>query len=228
VKPFSAKTICDRITLVVEHPRNFVLSPSFTGPDRRRRETKKMNPERRTSLDDKSVQVTELGGRIITKPSKDVTIINADYKLKEKIGKEVALKDLFSNAAIKKAQQVIADSTDEFISLIRDDLATLERNYTFIANNTNHAIADIKNFSDVALCIKSRAGIFNYGLATHVAESLYNLSVDREHINPKCARALRVHIDTLYVIFNEKITEMGGKMGGEIVNMLEKLTKSLV
>lgn len=35
-KPFSAKTLCDRIMLLIDHPRSFIMSGQFTGPDRRR------------------------------------------------------------------------------------------------------------------------------------------------------------------------------------------------
>src|SRR3546814_14910570 len=36
VKPFSAKTMARRITVVVENPRQFVRTDEFFGPDRRR------------------------------------------------------------------------------------------------------------------------------------------------------------------------------------------------
>lgn len=39
VKPFSAKTLCDRILLLIDNPRSFIRSKRFTGPDRRRRST---------------------------------------------------------------------------------------------------------------------------------------------------------------------------------------------
>ena len=38
IKPFTAKALADRICLVVENPRKFVISPSFNGPDRRRKQ----------------------------------------------------------------------------------------------------------------------------------------------------------------------------------------------
>ena len=40
VKPYSAKTLADRITMLIESPRNFILAPNFKGPDRRRREAR--------------------------------------------------------------------------------------------------------------------------------------------------------------------------------------------
>lgn len=37
VKPFSARTLCDRIILLIDNPRSFVMNKRFVGPDRRRR-----------------------------------------------------------------------------------------------------------------------------------------------------------------------------------------------
>jgi two-component system chemotaxis response regulator CheY len=37
IKPFSAKTLSNRIVALIENPRGFIISNAFTGPDRRRR-----------------------------------------------------------------------------------------------------------------------------------------------------------------------------------------------
>ncbi len=37
VKPFSAKTLYERLVMVIENPRSFIISPRYHGPDRRRR-----------------------------------------------------------------------------------------------------------------------------------------------------------------------------------------------
>ena len=47
VKPFTVKTLYDRIEHLIDHPRSFVLSTNFVGPDRRRREAKPESSERR-------------------------------------------------------------------------------------------------------------------------------------------------------------------------------------
>ena len=36
-KPFTAKTLCDRVVSVIENPRSFILAPEFKGPNRRRK-----------------------------------------------------------------------------------------------------------------------------------------------------------------------------------------------
>lgn len=47
VKPFTAKELAARITHVINKPRDFVETPKFTGPDRRRRENGYQGPVRR-------------------------------------------------------------------------------------------------------------------------------------------------------------------------------------
>ena len=37
IKPFTAKTLCSRIMMVIESPRSFILSKGYKGPSRRRR-----------------------------------------------------------------------------------------------------------------------------------------------------------------------------------------------
>ncbi len=52
-KPLSAKTLMARVIAVIEHPRPFIRSPRYFGPDRRRRQTSDYKgPERRKSVAD--------------------------------------------------------------------------------------------------------------------------------------------------------------------------------
>lgn len=47
VKPFSAKSLAERITRVIEKPRVFVVCDTYTGPDRRTKSEGYEGPERR-------------------------------------------------------------------------------------------------------------------------------------------------------------------------------------
>jgi CheY-like chemotaxis protein len=47
VKPLSAKKLADRILHVIDHPRPFIETPNFFGPDRRRRSEAFKGEERR-------------------------------------------------------------------------------------------------------------------------------------------------------------------------------------
>lgn len=54
-KPVSARSILSRLEAVIYHPRPFVKSPSFFGPDRRRRATIGQAGPRRRASDKQSV-----------------------------------------------------------------------------------------------------------------------------------------------------------------------------
>lgn len=48
VKPISARTLYGRISTIIEHPRPFVRTETYFGPDRRRRQVQFRGPERRS------------------------------------------------------------------------------------------------------------------------------------------------------------------------------------
>ena len=47
VKPFTINMLCDKVKSVIENPRRYVLSDTYSGPDRRRRTDKVPAPDRR-------------------------------------------------------------------------------------------------------------------------------------------------------------------------------------
>lgn len=48
-KPISPKTLYSRLRTITENPRPFISSPSYTGPDRRRRDVAFEGPDRRSA-----------------------------------------------------------------------------------------------------------------------------------------------------------------------------------
>lgn len=50
LKPFSVKVLREKIIEIVEHPRNFIISRNYTGPDRRRKK-QDVEHERRSKDD---------------------------------------------------------------------------------------------------------------------------------------------------------------------------------
>lgn len=46
IKPFTAKSLLERIVTIIEKPRGFVVTKHYSGPDRRRRQTENFPPEK--------------------------------------------------------------------------------------------------------------------------------------------------------------------------------------
>ncbi len=227
VKPFSVRTLCDRLILVVDHPRNFILSRNYVGPDRRRRNLPPSGQERRISLEDKSVLVEDNDNyKVVRVKNENITIVNPDFRLKDKIGgEEVTLADLFNPESIRKAQEHIHNSRSEYLQWIVDDITRMEDAFAQVNGNPSHTAKEVLNFYKVSLMIKSQAGIFGYDLASQVAESMVNLIEGMAHMDTHRLRVIRKHMDVLYVIFQRNIIGMGGRIGKDLMENLTILTR---
>ncbi|MGB1540260.1 MAG: response regulator, partial [Rickettsiales bacterium] len=107
IKPFTAKALCDRITLCVDQPREFVTTPQYTGPSRRRRgkELPEGVSEDRRRRDS--------GNRLTGKA------------LKGKIGFEITMKQIFTPQIIAAAQSVADDRQAAFLERVKREMAEL-------------------------------------------------------------------------------------------------------
>ncbi len=226
VKPFSVRTLCDRIILVVEHPRSFILSKNYVGPDRRRRREMPVHgKEHRADTTDQELVIAENSdSRVLRINDEDVTIANPEFVLAEKIGDDVAITDIFSKENIRKAQQIINSSQGEFLGWVTEDVTSIERAYRKIERES-HDASDVRQVYDIALIMKSQAGTFGFDLASSVADSLMFLLENCEHVDGSRLKVIRKHIDVLYVIFHRNIQGMGGKIGKDLMDNLSLLTR---
>jgi len=77
IKPFTVQTLIKHLTHIIENPRDFIVAPKFTGPDRRRRsaevpeEKKKRTADKKAKADTvkKSSKYVDLRGK--SKPGKE-------------------------------------------------------------------------------------------------------------------------------------------------------------
>lgn len=228
VKPFTVQTLCNRIILVVEHPRNFILSHAYNGPDRRRRlQTVEGTGERRTELSESNLIAQNGPTKVHRINEHDIVLIDPDRSLKEKIGLDILMSDIFSEENIKQAQTIISNSQDDFLAWVAEDLKNTEEAYAVISDNPNHKVADIRYLQGCILSIKSRSGTFGFDLASVVADLMLALLKDQKSISATYARALRKHLDVLYVIFQRRIEGAGGEMGKDLIESLNALAKKL-
>ncbi len=224
VKPFTAKTLRDRIVLVIDHPRDFVVTPNYKGPDRRRKavpvdDTRDRREHERNEAialmgDDPMRQMAE----------KDVFVIDADFAIRKKIGEDATIDELLSEDNVREAQKIITQSREAFLDWIKTDLSALEEAYRNINRETQQP-DDINAIVNVILKIKGRSGTFGYDLASEIADSLYEICFDVLIIDTNRLQVIRKHIDALYVIFRSNIMGGGGIMGRDLIESLHLLSK---
>lgn len=206
-KPFSAKTLAQRLIQVIDNPRLFIDAPGFVGPCRRRRGDPPPGEEERRG-----------------RPAYDVFPPNRE--LAELIGTEFRAADLFTEQLVMQVQEELQKQEAVFIEWANDDIHELELAYKLLYDDWGDEAARAQ-MMNAAYVIKSQAGIFGYDLGTQVAGSL----VDYLENHPKLSRdhltVLRKHIDTMAVIFHQKIKEAGRELGSELIDSLHKLVAKL-
>jgi CheY-like chemotaxis protein len=211
-KPFSARSFSTRLIEIIDSPRAFVEAPNYKGPSRRRRaapppgvEDRRGRPDQRTRPD---------GGP-------KVNILRANRSLHEMLG-SVDAADILIEEVISEAQIELMKAEGDFVIWVKDDIAKLEAAYSALATNpTNNAARE--NLLDAAYTIKSQAGIFGYDLGTHVADMLITYLGAHILFSPEHLVVTRKHIDTMSVIFTQKVKDAKGDIGQSLVDSLSKL-----
>lgn len=233
-KPFTAKTLADRIIYVIDGPRVFVDSPTFSGPCRRRKQPLPPDVgERRKPppIVQKRV-ITETMLPIFTdedmKPPAPTPsiLIEANNEIKAEIGYDVTAAQIINEAVIAEAQAEINSMESEFVVWARDDIAALEEAYAALAANHDDNKAHYKMLS-TAYAIKSQAGIFGYDLGTQVASMLVSYLTQHSVIDDKNMVVIRKHIDTINAIFSQKLKDAGQDIAKEFVLSLMQLIEKL-
>lgn len=153
-----------------------------------------------------------------------VRILPPDYSIKEKIGKNVNLSEIFTPERIAAAQKTIDDTQAEFVDWAYKDLVELEHAYRAVAANPEAASPSrIEKIRKIAFSLKCQSGTFGYPLGSEVARSLYKYTTTHGSYNSQNIVVLRKHIDALQVILQQNIQGQGGDMGDELMGSLEKL-----
>lgn len=204
-KPFSAKTISNRIIQIIDNPRSFVETSSFVGPDRRRKRDTSRGNERRI----KNPEIALAPNHAIQRQLGDTTA-NA----------------ILNTMAITQAQAALLEAEDEFIIWAHDDILRLEKAF----EGMKHRPANKKAHSDMmtaAYAIKSQAGIFGYPLGTEVAALLVEYLESRKGFNDDNFLVISKHIETISLIFKSKIKESGQAIAMDMLHSLKKLIKKL-
>lgn len=210
-KPFSAKTISTRLIEIIDRPRIFVEAPNYKGPSRRRRS--KPPPgmaERRAPRDPQGKKLPP--NVIITRPNSSIKYMVDGLNAS----------DIITPDVVHEAQMEIMKVEGEFVDWVRNDIVRLEDAYTALADNPSNA-EKRTHFIECCYTIKSQSGVFGYELGTVVADLLINYLDEHERLHEKQFIVIRKHLDTMVVIFMQKVKEADSELGLALIGSLSKL-----
>jgi len=220
-KPYSAKSVADRILAVVNSPRQFVLAPGYFGPDRRRSASPVSQDRRNSSKRDIQTVSTESKIRRLRDDVRAIHFLPGN-KLRQKLGAEglsgpVEFDPLVIRAAEERIQELVGDYADwvkKYIAQMEQSLAALEE-MGGVGEATPRLLSSINR---IAHELRGQSGTFDYPLITSFGKSLYQ--VTREHdgkVSGNRRRLIAAHIDAIRTVFHNRITGDGGDVGRDLL-----------
>ncbi|MDG1286136.1 MAG: hypothetical protein P8P30_01070 [Rickettsiales bacterium] len=146
-------------------------------------------------------------------------LITADLSLKNKLGKNVNLKNIFNEERIAAGQQAIQEVQDDFIS---DMTAQITPLIEMGRKNPNSARAR-GLFISTAASQKGKAESLGYKVLALTLNSLSEYSQNYLPDDKHAAIIVGKHIDLLEIALREKVVGDGSKTSNEILEALPEL-----
>ena len=152
-----------------------------------------------------------------------VKIIAADLSLKKKLG-SASLDQIFSAKVVQRAQDVIKESSDEFIKECFDELNNLKQAVNKLSDEKKSQTA-IRDVISSSFSIKAKAAIGGYDLVSTIANSLHLRCeiLGSESVVPSSLAIIKWHEDTLGSLLKLGVKGSGGQMGDAILQELGKV-----
>ncbi len=153
-------------------------------------------------------------------------LIPPNENLQRKVGRGIKLRSLVTDKKLEEAEQVLKTTTEEFLDLTRLDLKNMQHALLHLDDPQILEMLRASVFS-----VKSRAGMFDYNLASTVCRQLYNFLQDKERLDEMDKDTVTAHVNALRAIFHANIVGDGGKVGYELleglIQLLHRHTKNL-
>ena len=225
-KPFSAKSVANRLLQVINRPRPFVLAPGYFGPDRRRAKSP-VEQERRTTNSKQIQTLTKESNEKVLREDVRAIHFHTANKLKDKLGAnalkdEVDIDPLVIQAAEARIQDLLGDYSDWVRRYIRSMVRSL--NALEIAEYIRENQSETENRKHIAKInriaheLRGQGGIFDYPLITALGKSLYQTTTNPAMtITANRQDLLRAHVDTIRTVFKNKIRGDGGEVGAALL-----------
>lgn len=237
-KPFSARSMADRILEVIRNPRQFVLAPGYFGPDRRRQDRlvdwrTLYDDDTRLQADRRVTQAAEI--QVIHAQSNIRSLrddVRAIYfrpanKLRDKLGPNALRGQIdFDPLVIQAAEERIQELVGDYATWVRNYLESMDESYNALRKDAADPKHHILNINQIAHELRGQGGIFDYPLITAFGKSLYEATMDtKARITENRLKLVEAHIDAIRLVFTKKIRGKGGEVGGALLQDIETAVK---
>jgi CheY-like chemotaxis protein len=225
-KPYSARTVAERILMVINQPRPYILAQGYFGPDRRRL-TMPVEKDRRDASPE-GIQVVHKASNEKTL-REDVRAIQFRFgnRLHDKLGANLMKGEIdIDPAFIRAAEERIKTFFGDYADWVERHIRSMIDSRNALAVGEGDASTHIANINAIAHELRGQSGIFDYPLITQIAKSLYDATLSQSiEVTPAWIELVGAHIDTIRAVFSQKISGTGGEVGQALLQEMEIAVK---
>ncbi|MEG3617930.1 Hpt domain-containing protein [Magnetovibrio sp. PR-2] len=119
--------------------------------------------------------------------------------------------------ALAKAEDVIANLADDYLTWVQEDLVRMEAAYEEMVKGEGDPKVLLDNVFQIAHDMKGQGGSFGYDLMTAIGDQLCRLVEKMDQVTPREIGMVRVHIDAMRVIIVKELKGDGGDEGRKLL-----------
>jgi two-component system, chemotaxis family, chemotaxis protein CheY len=224
-KPFTARTLCDRIEAIVERPRRFVLALDYRGPDRRRRKLEYSDNERRESDSVQDLKMSEMDIFKAEKKIRTASLLAPPNILKKKMGSGGV-----DTKALALAQNFLESNTVDFKPIGAALVNALEEGLQNSKKDGVESETGIELMLYPAAQLKAQGAMFHFPFLTRIADILVTFLETVEVTDRDVFEIVAAHKVAFLYILSNHITGDGGVYGktlqGELLDACGRYYKT--
>lgn len=225
-KPYSARTLADRLLMVINQPRPYILAPGYFGPDRRRLSAK-VEKERRDPGTDGIQVIHKASGEKTLREDVRALHFRLGNRLHDKLGANLMKGEIdIDPAFIRAAEERIRSFFGDYADWVERHIRNMIDSRNALAVGEGDAATHIASINTIAHELRGQGGIFDYPLITQMAKSLYDAtSSPNIEVTGAWIELVGAHIDTIRTVFSKKISGTGGETGQTLLRDMEVAVK---
>jgi CheY-like chemotaxis protein len=223
-KPFSVKSVTDKLIEIIDKPRPFYHTKDFFGPDRRRQNRQIEQSERRTAT---AADVETIYSGKKTQPQNAQAKVFR-YELPNRLGakiKGMSREPLVIDPSILlAAEQQLERMDNDYAEWVKDSLVQLNEAYEKCAatEDSIRRASYAPTMCQIAHELRGQGTTFGYPLITEFSRSLFHVTLKVESIDDLLLELLKTHIDGITLVIREKIRGSAGEVGASLYTGLQK------
>lgn len=227
-KPFSATVVYKHLLEIIDHPRPFVATQSYFGPDRRRRNVGVAGQDRRVKREEDITIVYSAGKVVKPKQATDVWYFRLPNSLKDKVaGLGAEGPGEMPMALLEEAEAELERAALDFTEWALGYLAKLS---TLCDDALTNPSRRPKHFGEINLLaheLRGQGGTFGYPLVSIFGKMLYDATGEGCRKDDTAVEIVKHHIDAMRAVLRDKVAGDGGDLGRDLIESLKAAIRRL-